>query len=113
MSEEKEKHFWFPAPPSEPERRPREREPIMGKVGADPAELIMQTSFAAGELSPTLFGRVDFSKYHVGLAEATNVFVDYRGGVSNRPGTRYVGYTAAPARLIPFSYSNLQNYILV
>ena len=51
---------------------------------------IIQPSFAAGELSPSLYARVDLAKYHVGCAMARNFFVDYRGGVSTRPGTEFI-----------------------
>lgn len=76
---------------------------------------VIQTSFAGGELSPTLYARVDLDKYHVGAARLLNFFVDYRGGASNRPGTELVGRalsSAAPVRLIPFQFSVVQNYIL-
>lgn len=77
---------------------------------------IIQTSFAGGELSPTLYARVDLDKYHVGAARLLNFFVDYRGGASNRVGTEFVGRSIAPSgfngRLIPFQFSVVQNYIL-
>lgn len=75
----------------------------------------LQTSFAAGEISPRLYGRVDLAKYHVGLALARNVFVDFRGGLCNRPGTRIVGRAISDTYrplLIPFQYSDIQSYIL-
>jgi hypothetical protein len=77
---------------------------------------IIQTSFAAGELSPSLYARVDLAKYHVGLAKSLNFFVDYRGGVSNRSGTRFIGRARAATnqrlKLIPFQFSIFQNYVL-
>ena len=77
---------------------------------------LIQTSFAAGELAPNLLGRVDLEKYRSGLAMSRNFFVDYRGGVSSRSGTQFVGFarqfTAKP-RLIRFQFSSLQTYILV
>jgi len=51
----------------------------------------IQPSFAAGELAPSLFARIDLAKFHVGLALARNFYVDYRGGASNRPGTMALG----------------------
>lgn len=75
-----------------------------------------QTSFAAGELAPHLFGRTDLKKYLSGTAMMRNFFVDYRGGASTRPGTEFVGVVdsaqAAP-RLIPFNFSTQQAYVLV
>jgi hypothetical protein len=76
----------------------------------------IQPSFAAGELSPLLFGRVDLDKYHVGLALARNCFVDYRGGLSNRPGTQFCGQakpnTVGQPRLIPFIVNTTSAYAL-
>lgn len=78
------------------------------------AQPSIQPSFAAGELSPSLYGRVDLAKFHVAAALLRNFFVDYRGGVSNRPGTAYAGpCTDAINRLIPFTFSTVQTYSLV
>lgn len=76
---------------------------------------VIQTSFAAGELSPTLFGRVDLAKYKVGAKTLRNFFVDYRGGATSRPGTQLAGqckYGGLATRLIPFKFSTVQTYIL-
>ena len=75
----------------------------------------MQPSFAAGELSPALWARTDLAKYQTGLKLARNVFVHPHGGVSNCPGTWYVGtakYAAQKVRLIPFVYSVEQAYVV-
>jgi hypothetical protein len=60
---------------------------------------IIQPSFASGELSPSLFARVDLAKYKVGAAAMRNFFVDYRGGASSRPGTLYCATSATPITL--------------
>ena len=52
---------------------------------------LIQPSFAAGELSPFLHGRVDLAKFHVGARTLQNFFVHPHGGASNRPGTRFIG----------------------
>jgi len=75
----------------------------------------IQPSFSSGEVSPSLYGRVDLAKYRVGAALARNFFVDYRGGMSNRPGTLYVGTaidSTQAVRLIPFEFSVEQTYVL-
>jgi hypothetical protein len=75
----------------------------------------MQKSFAAGELSPNLYARVDLAKYQSGLAVCRNFFVDYRGGVSTRMGFRYIGSagnSALQVRLCRFAFNTQQNYIL-
>lgn len=79
------------------------------------AESVIQSSFAAGEISPNLFARVDLDKYHVGAELMRNFFVDYRGGASTRTGTELIErtrYTDTKARLIPFVFSQDQSYIL-
>jgi len=74
-----------------------------------------QPSFAAGELAPELYGRVDLAKYRVGLRHARNFFVRPHGGIVNRPGTRFVCEAAdstVASRLVPFSFSTQQTYVL-
>ncbi len=74
-----------------------------------------QPSFAAGELAPELYGRVDLAKYRIGLQLAENLFVRPHGGIVNRPGTRFVCEaidSGVAGRLIPFSFSTEQTYVL-
>ena len=84
-----------------------------------PALPTIQPSFAAGELSPFLYGRVDLAKYHVGCRTLLNFFVHPHGGASNRPGTMFVGGVddqAVRHRLIPFQFRTSpagQSYALV
>ncbi len=78
---------------------------------------VIKTSFAGGELTPSLNGRVDLTKYQVGAAVMRNWFVDFRGGASTRPGTRHVGACRVVAddpkpRLIPFVFNTEQAYVL-
>ena len=74
----------------------------------------LKPSFAGGELAPALYGRIDLAKYDVGAAEIENMIVLRYGGVSRRPGFRYIAGTHnnGKARLIPFRYSSDQNYIV-
>ncbi|HKE43890.1 MAG TPA: hypothetical protein VKB41_05065 [Steroidobacteraceae bacterium] len=53
-------------------------------------ESILQRSFAGGELAPALTMRADLAKYTMGLRTCRNFLVRREGGVSNRPGTRFV-----------------------
>lgn len=76
---------------------------------------VVQASFNSGEWSPQLFSRVDITKYRSGAALLQNFFVDYRGGASTRPGTKYVlqcRNSANPVRLIPFQASFSVGYVL-
>lgn len=75
---------------------------------------IIQPSFAAGELTPALYSRVDLSKYAVGAKQLKNFFVHAHGGASNRPGTTYVAtLPSGTSKLVPFQYSAVQTYMLV
>lgn len=79
------------------------------------SDLVIQASLNSGEWSPKLFARVDMQKYKSGAALLENFFVDYRGGASTRPGTKYVlqCYKSATAvRLIPFQASFEVGYVL-
>ncbi len=72
----------------------------------------IQPSFAAGELTPSLYGRVDMAKYAVGLKTCENFLIHPHGGVSRRPGTHYVATAAGPCRLVPFIYNESVAYVI-
>jgi len=75
----------------------------------------IQTSFNVGEISDRLAARLDFKKYPSALETCENLIPLVEGGISRRPGTRYVGATKSSAvkgRLKPFQYSVTQAYIL-
>lgn len=74
-------------------------------------------SFAGGEISDQLFGRVDLAKYDVGAARLENCIVQRYGGISNRPGTKFLRLLGTGGadeffRLIPFRYNAQQNYVV-
>lgn len=99
----------------------------------------LKTSFNSGELSPRLHARPDLEKTRDGLALCQNCIPVVEGGVTRRPGTRYVATTkdvfeeweayagepveqtaggeaidlfAKPTRLIPFVFAQTQAYML-
>lgn len=81
------------------------------------AVALIQPSFAAGELAPALYGRVDVNKYHIGLATCRNMQVNYRGGAYSRAGTKFVGFSGQtgrnfPPRLVTFQFSINQGLAL-
>lgn len=77
------------------------------------SENLIQTSFAAGELAPSILARTDLATYHQGLANCRNFFVDYRSGISTRQGTKYVlQCLQRGARLVSFSVSTTVNYVI-
>jgi hypothetical protein len=56
---------------------------------------------------------VDLKQYHSGAALLRNFFVDYRGGATTRPGTRFINQCYQNgARLIPFQASLTVSYML-
>ena len=72
-------------------------------------------SFAGGEVSQDMWGRIDDGKYQTGLAECRNFMVRPQGPIENRPGTTFVSfakYNDQPVRLIPFIYSIDQSMVL-
>lgn len=72
-------------------------------------------SFAGGEITPELYGRLDLTKYQTGLALARNFTVLPHGPASRRPGLEYVIETRSSgyrARLIPFAFSATQTVVL-
>lgn len=74
-----------------------------------------QRSFAGGEVSPALYGRVDTIKYATGLRRCRNFFVMRHGGIASRPGTTFVGEisdSSVSVRLIPFVFNSDQTYVL-
>lgn len=75
---------------------------------------ILKPSFAAGELSPSMYGRTDIAKYDVGAALLQNFIVLRYGGISNRPGTKFMGKTAGSKKaiLLDFRYNTEQNIII-
>lgn len=72
-------------------------------------------SFAGGEITPELYGRLDLTKYQTGLAKALNFQVLPHGPAARRPGFRYAVeayYNTIRSRLIPFAYSATQTVVL-
>ena len=60
----------------------------------------IQTDFSAGEISPSLSGRIDLQLYQKGASELTNVRVLPTGGVQRREGTTFIHFTPNGKRLL-------------
>src|ERR1700690_3258378 len=75
-----------------------------------------QPSFAKGELSPDLMGRIDTAIYQVSLSLLRNFTIMRFGGTQNRPGTSFGGRvktsSAGQVRLIPFISSQSVTFML-
>ena len=80
-------------------------------------------SFAAGEIAPELYGRLDLTTYQTGLTLCKNFITMPHGPALNRPGTRLAGYARmspsssytadqldTPIRLVPFVVSSTETY---
>lgn len=77
----------------------------------------IHNAFLGGELSPSVWGRTDIDKYHLGAFTMRNFFVNYKGGASSRSGQSYVGTckqpgTASPPRDINFQFNVNQGFAL-
>jgi hypothetical protein len=76
---------------------------------------LIQPSFAAGELSPASYARVDVDRFRAGAKTIKNFIVEKHGGVTNRPGTYFIGEvydSDYKSRLVPFQFSVTQAYAL-
>src|SRR5262245_19940403 len=82
------------------------------------ASPLIQAKLNAGELSPSVYGRVDLAKYREGWTTLRNMFASYKGVAVSRAGTKFVGFARQdvddlPPQLIPFQFSVDQGYLLV
>jgi hypothetical protein len=76
---------------------------------------IAKQSYTGGEWSPSMYGRTDMDQYRSAVRELTNFLIHPHGGISNRPGTKFVVEckdSTKKARLIPFQFSVVQSYVL-
>lgn len=72
-------------------------------------------SFAGGEITPELLGRLDLGKFQTGLATCRNFIPLPHGPVARRPGTKFVREVKTSANktvLIPFAYSATDTVVL-
>ena len=76
----------------------------------------IQTNFTSGEIDPLIRSRVDLESYKNGLEVAKNVICQPQGGVSRRPGTRFItelgGSPENGVRLVHFEFSVDDSYML-
>lgn len=74
-----------------------------------------QTAMNTGELSPLMYGRVDFAKYKNAMGLCYNHVILTQGPVMRRPGTQFVVEvkdSAKAVRVYRFEFSTTQAYIL-
>ncbi|MDR2020675.1 MAG: hypothetical protein LBQ14_07935 [Treponema sp.] len=70
------------------------------------------TNFAAGELSETLFGRIDLPQYYQGVSFLENFEVIPTGGIERRNGTKRIRRMEEEGRIIPFIISRDDSFLL-
>lgn len=73
------------------------------------------TSFASGEVTPKIFGRISLTKYQNGASIIENYLNIPHGGLQKRTGLRYVGQIADMSKvpfLKRFQYSEDESYAL-
>jgi hypothetical protein len=72
-------------------------------------------SFAGGEITPELAGRLDLTKYQTGLSLARNFITLPHGPAARRPGLEFINEakdSTKAVRLIPFAFSADQTAVL-
>lgn len=72
-------------------------------------------SFAGGEITPELAGRLDLTAYQTGLSLCRNFMSLPHGPAARRPGFEFINEVktgSAVVRLIPFSFSATQTVVL-
>ncbi len=75
---------------------------------------VIQSNFAAGELSPKVWGRYDLKIYKNGLEIMENFIAEIQGAARFRTGTKYIHHTRLnqEAVLVPFQFNDEQAYLL-
>lgn len=75
----------------------------------------VQTNFTGGEISPSMYGRVDVKKYQNGASRMRNSIPRPQGGASRRPGSTKMakGWLGSNRiKLLPFIFSDQQKYLM-
>ena len=79
----------------------------------------LDPSFAWGEVSPSLFSRLDLPKFHTAAATMRNMYPSFRGGAYSRAGTAFVGrsrqnplFGNTQPRIISFEFSDTQTIVI-
>jgi len=79
------------------------------------SQSVRQSSFARGEIAPSLQGRSDIPGYSEALARCRDFIVTPTGALMNRPGTKYIAAVKTHADrtyLVPFVYGAGSSSIL-
>ena len=79
-----------------------------------PNTQVFRRSFAAGEVSPLMFGRIDSVQFQTGLRRCRNMVVRPEGVVQRRSGFEYVGATDGNGEvaLLPFVFNEDESFVV-
>lgn len=75
----------------------------------------IKASFSGGEFAPSLYARIDIQKYATGARKLRNFFVHPHGGISNRPGFKYIATAKndeEQIRVVDFQFASDENYVI-
>ncbi len=72
-----------------------------------------QNTFQGGQIDPLLTSRTDIQGYKDGIATSTNWWHLAQGGVMKRQGFKYLAEVGATGRVIPWTFSSDETYVLV
>jgi len=81
-----------------------------------PISKVLQSSFTGGEMSDRMLARTDLQTYVRSAKTMENCYPFTHGGVTRRAGTNFISEvrdSTRPVRLIPFTYSKEQSYLLI
>lgn len=76
---------------------------------------LLSKSFAGGEITPELYGRIDLTKRQTGLTQAVNFWILPYGPAQNRPGFGYVlnvKDSSKATRIYEFEFNTEQTYVI-
>lgn len=71
----------------------------------------LTTTFGRGQVDPSVLGLIDAPLYKNAVQTLTNWRLTASGSVKRRPGTDFLADVGAAARLLPFTFSEGQEYI--
>ena len=74
-----------------------------------------KSNFSAGVISPEAEARIDSNAYNSGLSVGKNILIQTAGGMTRRPGTKFIRTYGALAyvRIFPFIFNTDQKYVIV
>ena len=76
---------------------------------------ILRNTFVGGEWAPSLYERTDQTRYYTACKTMSNFMIKPQGGAIKRGGTQFICAVKDPTkdvRLIPFTFSVTQSYML-